>query len=36
MEFDLSKVKASVAGPKRPQDKIFLEDVPKSFSRNFN
>ena len=32
MEFDLSTVKASVAGPKRPQDKIFLEDVPKSFA----
>jgi len=33
MEFDLSNVKASVAGPKRPQDKIFLEDVPNSFSK---
>ena len=32
MEFDLSKVKASVAGPKRPQDKILLEDVPLSFN----
>ena len=31
MEFNLSEVKASVAGPKRPQDKILLEDVPKSF-----
>ena len=30
--FDLSSVKASVAGPKRPQDKILLEDVPMSFS----
>ena len=32
LEFDLSTVKASVAGPKRPQDKILLEDVPNSFS----
>ncbi len=31
IEFDLDKVKASIAGPKRPQDKILLEDVPKSF-----
>ena len=28
IDFDLSKVKASVAGPKRPQDKILLDDVP--------
>ena len=33
VEFDLSQVRPSVAGPKRPQDKIFLEDVPKSFSK---
>jgi len=32
LEFDLSEVRASVAGPKRPQDKILLEDVPTSFS----
>ena len=32
IEFNLDKVKASVAGPKRPQDKILLEDVPYSFS----
>jgi aconitate hydratase len=32
LEFDLSEVKASVAGPKRPQDKILLDDVPNSFS----
>ena len=31
--FDLSEVRASVAGPTRPQDKIFLEDVPKSFAK---
>ena len=32
IEFNLGTVKASVAGPKRPQDKILLEDVPYSFS----
>ena len=32
IEFNLDEVRASVAGPKRPQDKIFLEDVPHSFS----
>ena len=32
IDFDLSKVKASVAGPKRPQDKILLDNVPASFS----
>ena len=32
MEFNLNEVKASVAGPKRPQDKILLENVPKSFT----
>ena len=32
MNFNLSEVKASVAGPKRPQDKILLEEVPKSFA----
>ena len=31
INFDLNHVKASVSGPKRPQDKIFLSDVPKSF-----
>ena len=32
IEFNLDEVKASVAGPKRPQDKILLEEVPRSFS----
>ncbi len=31
IEIDLNNVNASVAGPKRPQDKILLEDVPTSF-----
>ncbi len=30
--FDLNEVKASIAGPKRPQDKILLKDAPESFS----
>ncbi len=38
--FNLDEVKASVAGPKRPQDKILLLNVPKSFgtiaSKRFN
>ena len=29
--FDISSVKPSVAGPKRPQDRITLSDVPKKF-----
>ena len=32
ISFNLNEVRASVAGPKRPQDKILLEEVPKSFS----
>ncbi len=32
IEFNLNNVRASVAGPKRPQDKILLEDVPDSFN----
>ena len=32
IKFNLNEVKASVAGPKRPQDKILLENVPSSFS----
>ena len=31
IELDLSKVSASVAGPKRPQDRIDLKDVKKNF-----
>jgi len=32
INFNLDKVEASVAGPKRPQDKILLQDIPSSFS----
>ena len=35
IELDLNQVKATIAGPKRPQDKIDLEHVPKSF-KSFN
>ncbi|HUX14571.1 MAG TPA: aconitate hydratase AcnA [Spirochaetia bacterium] len=31
--LDLGSVKPSIAGPKRPQDKIELRDVPGSFSK---
>ena len=31
IDLDLSLIKASVAGPKRPQDKILLKNVPESF-----
>ena len=32
INFNLDKVEAVVAGPKRPQDKILLKDISKSFS----
>ena len=31
INFNLDEVEPSVAGPKRPQDKIFLKNVPSSF-----
>jgi len=31
LELDLADVKPSMAGPKRPQDRVLLEDVQKSF-----
>ncbi|EDZ68553.1 aconitate hydratase 1 [Nitrosococcus oceani AFC27] len=31
LDFDLSKVEPSVAGPKRPQDRVALADVRQSF-----
>lgn len=30
VEIDLSEIRTVIAGPKRPQDKLFLNDVPKS------
>lgn len=34
LELDMSSVKACIAGPKRPQDQLFLEDVPQKFREN--
>ncbi|MDR0218716.1 MAG: aconitate hydratase AcnA [Enterobacteriaceae bacterium] len=31
LELDMSTVEASLAGPKRPQDRVSLSDVPKAF-----
>src|SRR6056300_196684 len=31
LSLDLSKIEPSVAGPKRPQDKIFIRDIPQVF-----
>ena len=33
IELDLNSIEPSVAGPKRPQDKIFLKDVPSVFKK---
>ncbi len=35
LEFDLSGVHASVAGPKRPQDRVSLSEVPSNFQSNY-
>ena len=35
LELDLSKVESSVAGPKRPQDRVALRDVWSSFTKAF-
>ncbi|MDN5248169.1 MAG: aconitate hydratase AcnA [Wolbachia endosymbiont of Tyrophagus putrescentiae] len=35
LELDLSSIEPVMAGPKRPQDKIFLSQVVESFSRSF-
>jgi len=31
VSLDLTKIESSVAGPKRPQDKIFVKDIPQVF-----
>jgi len=36
LELDLGRVEASVAGPKRPQDRIALADVRTSFRRSLS
>ena len=35
IDFDISKVIPSVAGPKRPQDKVSLDSVPENFNKSF-
>jgi aconitate hydratase len=32
LELDLTKVEPSLAGPKRPQDRVLLKDAPQSFA----
>lgn len=32
LELDMGDVEASLAGPKRPQDRVALGDVPKAFA----
>ncbi|MDG7055963.1 MAG: aconitate hydratase AcnA [Wolbachia endosymbiont of Meromenopon meropis] len=36
MELDLSSIEPTMAGPKKPQDKVFLSQVTKSFSTSFS
>ncbi|PPR50159.1 MAG: Aconitate hydratase A [Alphaproteobacteria bacterium MarineAlpha5_Bin5] len=36
LSLDLQDIKASIAGPKRPQDKILLKDVSKNFSKFYS
>ena len=31
LKLDLSKIEACVSGPKRPQDRIILKDIPKTY-----
>jgi len=33
IEIDLTKIRSSLAGPKRPQDRINLEDISKTFKK---
>jgi aconitate hydratase len=34
LEFDLSEVRASIAGPKRPQDRISLDEAKEQFEKD--
>ena len=36
LDFDLSSVQPSLAGPKRPQDRLALSDVKSNFHSNFD
>ena len=33
INLDLNTIEPSLAGPKRPQDKILLKDIPKEFKK---
>ena len=35
IDFDLTQVEPSLAGPRRPQDRVSLRSVPESFSNSF-
>ena len=34
LELDLAEIRPSLAGPKRPQDRVLLEDMPTNFADN--
>ena len=34
--FELDKINTSIAGPKRPQDLIKLDEISKNFKKNYN
>ncbi|HEY1991194.1 MAG TPA: aconitate hydratase AcnA, partial [Gammaproteobacteria bacterium] len=36
LELDLSSIQPSLAGPKRPQDRVLLGDMPKNFKNAFD
>ena len=36
LKLDLSKIEASVSGPKRPQDRIVLKDIPKIYMNSLD
>jgi aconitate hydratase len=36
IEIDLSKIQTSLAGPKRPQDKLLIGDVKSNFAKELN
>ncbi|MAZ46748.1 MAG: aconitate hydratase AcnA [Rickettsiales bacterium] len=36
LELDLSKIEACVSGPKRPQDRIILKDIPKIYKSSLD
>ena len=36
LKLDLSKIEACVSGPKRPQDRIVLKDIPKIYENSLD